>query len=587
MKILLLSALLLTMSLLGFAQVKESGDLQIGVFGGASFPVGTYKTVGNTKTGYFTGVFADKYFSGNKFGIGVDARYLTHQINQADSLNFQNGYLATTYFNAAKFKHWAFTLGPTYKYSKGKFHLEAFVRGGILMQHFPKYETTLNYRGTQGMVTVPIQRTLNDSTNKANSWVGLGGLRFNYAIAKNWSVFVQADYMQSFGSKFGGKASMFQIEERLGVGSVLESTSAIKDYTEFYEDQMTPARAPYKSVNVGVGIKYVFGKKSTERSIIQPVTSESVSVAPVQKEVSKDIQIVVKDKQTGIALSGVTVTIESANYNSKDISNANGEIARIKNATIGSYQVMGEKNGIKTELITISVADFASNEAVIFREIFHDDPRFTLIGETVDCELDKQLAHIATVLTNTADKNNMTQTSDKEGKFIYQLNQHADYTIVANQAGRYSQTEMVTTKNLDRSKTLYVTLKLGVCELIEGGNWVLKNIHYDFDKSNIRTDAAIILDNVVAIMKQNPTLQIELSSHTDSRGRDDYNKRLSQQRAEAAVAYLVKNGIQKDRLVAKGYGETRLLNDCGNNADCSEEAHQENRRTEIKILKLN
>jgi len=92
------------------------------------------------------------------------------------------------------------------------------------------------------------------------------------------------------------------------------------------------------------------------------------------------------------------------------------------------------------------------------------------------------------------------------------------------------------------------------------------------------------LDNVVSILKQNPSLRIELSSHTDSRGNDGYNLKLSQRRADAAVDYLVKNGVSRNRLIAKGYGETRLKNNCINGADCSEEQHQENRRTEIKIL---
>jgi outer membrane protein OmpA-like peptidoglycan-associated protein len=157
---------------------------------------------------------------------------------------------------------------------------------------------------------------------------------------------------------------------------------------------------------------------------------------------------------------------------------------------------------------------------------------------------------------------------------------------VANQQGKYSQTELVSTKGLDRSQTLYVTLKLGVCDLVKDSSWELKNILYDFDKSNIRPDAAIILDNVVAILKQNPSLKIELSSHTDSRGNDAYNLSLSQRRADAAVEYLVDNGISRNRLGAKGYGETRLKNDCGNGMNCSEAQHQENRRTEIKVLEF-
>src|SRR5690606_4158813 len=95
---------------------------------------------------------------------------------------------------------------------------------------------------------------------------------------------------------------------------------------------------------------------------------------------------------------------------------------------------------------------------------------------------------------------------------------------------------------------------------------------------------AVILDNVVAIMKQNPSLRIELSSHTDSSGNDDYNLHLSQRRADSAVDYLDKNGISRSRFEAKGYGESRLKNHCGNGLVCSEEQHQENRRTEIKVL---
>ena len=179
----------------------------------------------------------------------------------------------------------------------------------------------------------------------------------------------------------------------------------------------------------------------------------------------------------------------------------------------------------------------------------------------------------------------MSQISDTEAKFVYQLDQQSTYTVVANQAGKFSQTEEVTTKGLDRSKTLYVSLKLGINNLDAGTVIVLKNIYYDFDKSNIRTDAARILDNVLNVLIQNPTLNIELSSHTDSRGKDEYNLQLSQRRADAAVNYLVGRGISRSRLQAKGYGETRLLNSCGNGVTCTEAEHQVNRRTEIKVLK--
>ncbi|MEL6862892.1 MAG: OmpA family protein [Bacteroidota bacterium] len=113
----------------------------------------------------------------------------------------------------------------------------------------------------------------------------------------------------------------------------------------------------------------------------------------------------------------------------------------------------------------------------------------------------------------------------------------------------------------------------------------IDNIYYDLAKWEIRPDAARELDKVVTVLKEHPSIIMELGSHTDARGRDKYNKELSEKRAQAAVNYIVHNGgIEADRIVAKGYGETVLTNRCTNGVDCSEAKHQENRRTELKIL---
>lgn len=111
----------------------------------------------------------------------------------------------------------------------------------------------------------------------------------------------------------------------------------------------------------------------------------------------------------------------------------------------------------------------------------------------------------------------------------------------------------------------------------------IQNIYYDYDKWDIRADAAERLDHVVTLMKDNPGISVELGSHTDSRGNDDYNQTLSQRRAAAAVAYIVSEGVDSARITARGYGETQLINRCRNGAECSEESHQQNRRTELRI----
>lgn len=118
----------------------------------------------------------------------------------------------------------------------------------------------------------------------------------------------------------------------------------------------------------------------------------------------------------------------------------------------------------------------------------------------------------------------------------------------------------------------------------KGKALAIRNIHYDFDKANIRPDAALILDELVRTMNKYPSLKVELGSHTDSRGMEIYNLDLSQRRAQSAVNYLVKSGVARDRMVAKGYGETRLLIGCSNKMRCTAAEHQVNRRTEFIVL---
>lgn len=111
-------------------------------------------------------------------------------------------------------------------------------------------------------------------------------------------------------------------------------------------------------------------------------------------------------------------------------------------------------------------------------------------------------------------------------------------------------------------------------------------IYFDFDKYNIRPDAAIELDKVVEIMKKYPELIIEGGSHTDSRGRFKYNETLSSRRAHSTVDYIISKGISASRVSAKGYGETVLVNGCADGVSCTEAEHQLNRRTEFTVVNI-
>lgn len=175
--------------------------------------------------------------------------------------------------------------------------------------------------------------------------------------------------------------------------------------------------------------------------------------------------------------------------------------------------------------------------------------------------------------------------SDSRGAFVFPADTGRNYLLHASFGRMIPDSAASSTKNIIKSDTLWVDLVLEP-ELEVGKVFVLEDLYYDFDKHNIRPDAALVLDALVETMNEYPTLKIELSSHTDSRGSDAYNMALSDRRARAAVDYIISRGISRDRLVAKGYGETQLVNECSNGVDCTPEQHQANRRTEVRVLEI-
>ncbi|MBB6238298.1 outer membrane protein OmpA-like peptidoglycan-associated protein [Pedobacter sp. AK013] len=168
--------------------------------------------------------------------------------------------------------------------------------------------------------------------------------------------------------------------------------------------------------------------------------------------------------------------------------------------------------------------------------------------------------------------------TDVRGFYQVEVAKNNNYKLTASKQDYISANEQVKTDTATRYiKDLYL-------DFFTDQAIVLPNIYYDFDKYNIRPDAAVQLDKVLALLNKYPTLKLELGSHTDSRGPDAYNQWLSQKRAESAVAYLIGRGIAESRIKANGYGESRLVNHCSNGVSCSVAEHQANRRTEIKKI---
>lgn len=181
--------------------------------------------------------------------------------------------------------------------------------------------------------------------------------------------------------------------------------------------------------------------------------------------------------------------------------------------------------------------------------------------------------------------------TDRNGKFgPVALMEDKDYIILAEKKNYLAKREdfsmtnraipQALLKKTVTDTTFYTSLNLD--KIFVGVTFRVDNIYYDLDKWDIRPDAALELDKLVQTLKDNPTIKIELGSHTDNRASDAYNIKLSQRRAESAINYIVSKGIAAERLSAKGYGETQLI---VKNAK-TEDEHQINRRTEFKVVEI-
>ena len=191
----------------------------------------------------------------------------------------------------------------------------------------------------------------------------------------------------------------------------------------------------------------------------------------------------------------------------------------------------------------------------------------------------------ATVVASIGDQSR-TVTTDENGQLSLVLVDDQRYQFRAERPEYLAAEGTFSSRNLPRDPDApqqRYELELEIEKIFRNQEIVLNNIYYDFNESFIREDAQPTLNSLAALLQRNPDIRIELGSHTDCRGRAGYNQTLSQARAQAAVDYLQQQGIAADRLTARGYGKDQPIADCICER-CTEEQHQQNRRTTFRIL---
>jgi len=253
--------------------------------------------------------------------------------------------------------------------------------------------------------------------------------------------------------------------------------------------------------------------------------------------------------------------------------------------TGSDFEFKALKEGYETN--GVSYGTFASslkNQTSI--TIYLEKSKAPIIKGTIVSELNQRPIQGA-VVTLKNDKDGFKEhiVTGKDGRYEFQPKKEGEYSVTASKDLYAVNTESLGKVKQTRTSPKTVEQNLGLVG--QGDIFRLENIYYDYGQFFIRPDAAKELETkLIPILKKYPNMEIEVRSHTDSRSSDAFNMKLSTYRARAVIDYLAARGINTKRVVAKGYGEAELLNNCDDDVMCKEDQHQANRRTEFKILDI-
>jgi outer membrane protein OmpA-like peptidoglycan-associated protein len=184
-----------------------------------------------------------------------------------------------------------------------------------------------------------------------------------------------------------------------------------------------------------------------------------------------------------------------------------------------------------------------------------------------------------------------TAVTDPSGNYTFAVECGKTYNVRAAKMDYTTKEQKITIAWENNGRTnLPIALEKEACKVVIGDDlgkcFGIKMIYFDLDKYNIRREAALDLEKILDVLNQNPTMKLDIRSHTDSRASFKYNEVLSENRAKSTINWLVKNGVDPSRLTGKGYGETQLVNQCTDDVKCTEDEHQLNRRSEFIITGL-
>ncbi len=563
----------------------------------------------STRIGYDIPLYAEKFkfidYSGGLMGGLSLNKYWKHWGGQLDfdyirntpysslknTVQWSNG-VTTVPFQVQTFKsnitRMFLGIGPSYKWNgvKNKFTLEiaqmagiGFIDGGEIL-----------VKGFKNPPVMPIDFGLVYHSGFDNQKVFTikSQFRATHFFNENWGVNFGAYYMNHFGvnesklnpilikeliTGLNNTTSGFyygQTGEQDGVFVGVPNSSLI-DQREYNQDIDQQQKISISSIGLFAGLTYRFLPKNKEKKI-------------AQTEGKFCLQVTAKDKFTYELIPNTDVALK----NSKGViistsrTDAFG-MTKFCDLPADDYSIAGVYNDIALEGNVAKISEFRDG-LTINKDIIYADRNIIMKGNAVECNTTIPIQDLTVDLEKNDKSFKKMTLTDANGIFTFRFAPDGAYTLQGKKEGFFSQREEINASNYNRDKTLFV--KLEICEEKADCSKAinLKNILFDIDRYEIKEIAKIELNKLVQFMKENPNVVVEIGSHTDCRSSNEHNNTLSQNRANSSVDYIVSQGIARNRIKGKGYGESKLLNECADGVQCSEAQHSINRRTEFKVI---
>jgi len=517
------------------------------------------------KGGLMLGLSLDYYWKW--FGIGADVDYLKNQPRSTyptGNLVYFGSNIRSFVLDEASITRLFYGIGPNFKFQpSNRFAIEAKLRGGAalleggrtLLQGEPVFQPAIDLNFHAGYDQHPVLSAK-------------GQLSFTYFLNDYIGLHAGGYYMHHFSVKElqdpvrGISAGYQPFVSTAGADAILDPGLTVRT---------APCDCEVSSIGAFAGITLRFPPAKSTPEKCSTCDNFSLTVTArdkFTKELLANTDVALKNMAGEVVRTGTT--------------NNFGVVSFI-NIPPNDYAVSGILFEAPLDGTGIVKSEFRPNET-LQKEILYSDVNFILKGKVVMCNSTIPIRDVSVVLKNTNQPEQKNTLTDANGEFVFRVKQQTEYDIYGKKEQFFSQTEHVSTASYSRNTTLFVKLEICMEQADCDKAIVLKNIHYDLDKYFLREEAKAELRRLAQFMVDNPGIRVELRSHTDARGTHAYNETLSQNRANAAVDYLVSQGIGRDRLVGKGYGETKLLNECADGVTCPEDKHQLNRRTEMKVI---